>query len=234
MQHLKITVLSIISMFVMGLTFVGTAQAKWEQCAKGGTATKYTDHQCGTASGAGEWSWQEVSGTEEVRVKGSVRMVDRKTLAGISEIECSGESVGSVGPGQSARVTEIKTSGSQCRAIKVCENVETIEARNLPWQGELYDTEGKVLGHATGTGGELGWRIQCKTLLGSMTDECVVEGGKPESALFENRASGSELLVLSTAQHLRKQKCSQGGAESGEISGIAALLSANGSGLRVR
>jgi hypothetical protein len=239
MKHLKIAGLCLVSLLAVGMALTGTAQARWEQCTKGVAnsepPTKWTSNQCSAASKAGEWNWREVSSTEEVRIKGSIKMVDTKTPAGTSEVECSSEAVGSVGPGQVARITEIKTSAAQCRAIKVCENVEASEARNLPWQVEVYDTEGRTLSKYMGTGhGETGWKITCKEpILGSVTDECVVETGKPESARLENEASGTELLVLATPQQLTKQKCTQGGAKSGEITGKTAILSANGSALRV-
>ena len=81
--------------------------------------------------------------------------------------------------------------------------------------------------------GEPGWKIECKVLGISKEDECLVEAGKPESVLLENKNSSGELLVLATFQKLRKIKCSVGGAEAGEQTGSLALLQANKQGLQV-
>jgi hypothetical protein len=239
----KVAGLCLASMLAVSMAFVATASAApvWEHCTKGAVSglTKWENHNCSTISSEpskNEWQWKEVNNTEEVRLKGSLRLKDTKTLAGTSEVECSGEGVGSVGPANHDRITEIKTSAAQCRAIKVCENVEEAEARNLPWQTEVFETENKVLDKILSTGnGEPGWKVTCKApILGKTTDECLQEGAANfESILLENKATGTELLVLATFQHLRKAKCSQGGKESGEVTGSLAILQANGWGLRV-
>jgi hypothetical protein len=241
MKSMRIVGFCLLSMFAMSMALAGTAQAKWEQCSEGpsGVApTKYKNHLCEEAapSNAGEWQWNEVKGTEEGRIKGSLRLADTNTLAGEAAVECSGESIGDIGPGQFARIQEVKTEAKQCRPVKVCENVEEFKALNLPWQVEAYNTEGKHLAKLLGTvaGKEPGYLLKCKApLIGSITDECVQEEGKPESILLENKATGTELLVLATFQHLRKAKCTQGGAESGAVTGSVAILKANGWGLRI-
>jgi hypothetical protein len=167
MKSIRIVGLCLVSMFAVSMVLAGTAQAKWEQCSEGPestTPTKYKNHLCEEAApnNAGRWQWNEVKGTEEVRIKGSLRLADTKTLAGEAAIECSGELIGDIGPGQFARIQEIKTSANQCRPIKVCENAEEFEARNLPWQVEAYNTEGKHLAKLVGTvaGKEPGFKLK--------------------------------------------------------------------------
>jgi hypothetical protein len=237
MKSMRIVGFCLLSMFAMSMALAGTAQAKWEQCSEGPestTPTKYKNHLCEEAapSNAGRWQWNEVVGTEEARIKGSLRLADTKTLAG----EAAVESIGDIGPGQFARIQEVKTNAAQCRPVKICENVEEFTALNLPWQVEAYNTEGKHLSKLVGTvsGKEPGYKLKCSVpILGSITDECVQEAGKPESIQLENVATGTELLVLATFQHLRKADCTQGGKESGAVTGSVAILKANGWGLRI-
>jgi hypothetical protein len=245
MKHLiKIAGLCLASALVLGVAITGTAQASWIQCSEGTEKvlpTKYTEHQClkAAAGNAGRWQWNEVRGTEEVRIKGSLRLKDTKTLAGTSEVECSGESIGDIGPGQFGRIQTVEVSAAQCRAVKVCENVEVIKALNLPWQTELYDTEGKVLQKLTGTisGKEPAWEVECKApIIGKTNDVCEGVAGEPESLLLTNVETIStnvELLVLASFQHLRKATCSVGGKGAGEVTGSVAILKANGWGLEV-
>jgi hypothetical protein len=214
----------------------GGGSGVWEQCSEGGSATKYAEHQCVKAEGSGKWAWKENTSTEEVRIKGSLKLTDTKVpIVGKVSVECSGETTGSVGPGKYGRITKVETSAAQCRKIENCEEIKEIEARNLPWQTEIFSTEGKVVQKLTGTGsGEPGWKITCKVLGITESDECLTESEKPESILLENKLTGStELLVLATFQHARKAKCSVGGAGAGETSGSVAILKANGWGLRV-
>jgi hypothetical protein len=230
--------LCLVAVFVVGMAVsAGTASAAkqvWEQCSEGGSVTKYTEHQCKAASSTGKWEWNEIAGTEEVRLKGTLRFKDTKVpVLGTAEVECNGESAGVVGPGKLGKITEVKITATHCKGIKVCEEVKSFEARDLPWQTELYETEGKQFNKLIGDGkGEPGWKVECKTSIGTQTDECLTESEKPESLLLENKLTNGELLVLATFQHLRKAKCSQGGAEAGEITGSIGILKTNGTGLR--
>ncbi len=241
MKQLKIAGLCLVSMLAMSTAMTATASAvAWQACREGGASTKYSEDQCLAASSSGAWGWEEIKGTEKVKGVGfSLMLEDIKTPLGVAAIECTSESgEGIVGPGNKSEVLTAKIEASKCRALKVCENVESIETLHLPWQTEIFETEKKVLGKAKGTGaGEPGLRIKCKTILGSKTDECVAETGKEETATLEDVATKNgttvELLVLTTAEHKQKQDCTEGGKESGEISGLGAILLSSGAGLRV-
>jgi RHS repeat-associated protein len=236
--RLRLAGLCLVAVFAVGMAVsAGTASAAkqiWEQCSEGGSVTKYTEHQCKAASGTGKSEWNEIAGTEEVRLKGTLRFKDTKVpVLGTAEVECNGESTGVVGPGKLGKITEVKITAEHCKGIKVCEEIKHFEGRDLPWQAELYETEGKQYDKLIGDGkGEPGWKVECKTSIGTQTDECLTESEKPESLLLENKLTNGELLVLATFQHLRKAKCSQGGAESGEITGSIGISKTNGTGLR--
>jgi len=233
--------LASVSVLALSMVVSATASAGvWEHCTKGKPnvepPTKWTEHQCSTASGSGEWEWREVNGTEAVRDHGSLLLKDTKTVLGVSEVECFGTSEGEVGPKNHDRVTSITVVS--CRGIKICKATGiTVEPLHLPWQTEVYQTEGKKFDLLKGTTGEEpGWKVTCETIAGKITDECQAEG--PESLLLENKATKKgtgelELLVLATFQHLRNANCTQGKPGSGEVRGSAGILQANGWGLRV-
>ncbi len=241
MKSIKIAGLCLVSMFVVSMAFSATASATWEHCTKGAVAglTKWTDHNCSTASGTGEWQWKAINNTEEVRLKGSLKLSDTKVpLAGTVSVECSGEGIGSVGPGQLDRINKIETSPPQCRNIAKCEELKKVEAVDLPWQSEAYNTEGKHFDRLVGTGnGEPGWNVECKVLGVTKADICLQEAAKPESIALENKATvvGSEtqLLVLATFSGKEKANCEIGKEKAGEVTGSLAILQANGWGLRI-
>ncbi len=216
----------------MAITATASASPHWLVCSAGSGGTKYETAQCSKAASGGSFQWNEVTGTEPAKTKGSLLLKDTSTLIS-SSVECYGESNGAAGPGKFGRVNEIIVKPSQCRGIKDCGTVEKISAVHLPWQTELYETEGKISETLANTGnGEPGWEVECKVGSSLINDLCEQEPGKPESIGLENKETGTELLVLGTFQHLRKAKCSAGGAEKGEVTGsLAGFVS--GKGLRV-
>jgi len=172
----------------------------------------------------------EVKGTEKVMASGTLRLLDTKTLGGISEVECSGTTAGTIGPGKFDRVESIHISS--CIQKKVCENVETVKPLNLPWQTELTEKGGKVRDTIREVSGEPGWSVTCKTLLGIKTDKCETESGKEGSTTATNETIHG--YVLGEFGPTSKAKCSEGGKESGEVGGIITTLSEpTGSPIRV-
>ncbi len=235
MKFVKIAGLCLASMLIMGMAITATASAAphWLVCSEGGSATKYTTSQCTTASSTGKWQWNELTGTEAARTKGSLLLKDTGALIK-SEVECSGESIGFVGPTKYGRIEKIEVSPAQCRGIKKCEAVENVEARNLPWQTELYESEkGVILQALSSTGaGEPGWRVECKVGSNKVNDVCTQAPGTQESTLMANIATGAELLVLGTFNQKTKANCTAGGSAVGEVVGSLAGL-VPGKGLRV-
>jgi hypothetical protein len=253
MKHLKIAGLCLVSMLVMGMALAGNASAAplWLLClpnAKG----KFLDPAC-LKAGEGKWESESLgTRTDKVVLLGmTIRLEDSKTAAGKTVVQCGhGVGAGIIGPGNKGLITEakVKTPSSECEAVEGgCKKgeVEEIEGRNLPWQTEIFETEKKFLTkiEATTSGKEPGWAVKCNTLLGSKTDECVQEEGKPEFAELTNKKSGpkeEELLVLAKFEGKRKAKCSEGGTEAGLAMGQVAILLAkpnanepNGLGLSI-
>jgi hypothetical protein len=237
MKRLNIAGLCLVSMLVMGMALAGNASAAplWLLClpnAKG----KFLDPAC-LKAGEGKWE-SESLGTRTDKVVGvgfTIRMEDAKTSVGKTVVQCGhGVGAGTIGPGNKALMTEVKIQApkTECEAVEGgCKKgeVEKIEGRNLPWQVEIFETEKKFLTkiESTTSGKEPGWAMECNTLLGSKTDVCEQEAGKPEFAELANKRSGpkeEELLVLGTFEKKRHQDCSEGGVESGSVAGQIAIL----------
>ena len=246
MKHLvKIAGLCLASILVTAMAVTATASAApvWETCKEGAAGTKYTEEQCVTASGTGKWAWGEVTGTEPATSLGTLTLIDTKTPVGVVEVGCTGEGRGSVGPGKFSRVEEI--TNISCSNKKNCEVlVKPAKPLNLPWQGELEETEKTVRNYIRATNGKgAGWSVTCKTGIFELTDECTTEKGR--TAVSRNFTFGPnnfrELLVLLNFSPLAKTEdatCTIGGKESGEVLGSISLLtrraSGAGPGLRVR
>jgi len=172
----------------------------------------------------------EVKGTEKVMASGTLRLFDTKTLAGSSEVECSGTTTGTIGPGKYDRVESIHITS--CIQKKVCENVETVKPLHLPWQTELTEKGGQVRDTIREVSGEPGWSVTCKTVLGSKTDTCETETGKEGSTTATNETVHG--YVLGEFGPTSKADCSEGGKEAGEVGGIITTLSEpTGSPIRV-
>ncbi len=189
-----------------------------------------------TASAAPVWEQNgtEVKGTEKVMGTGTLKLKDTKTLLGTSEVECGGAEKGTIGPGSLDRVEVIEVQASQCAAKKVCENVEEITAKGLPWQTEVYESGKELRDNIKTTGnGEPGWRVKCKTIGGSKVDECLAEAGLVPSTKVTNETVKGVVVSEFEEEHSPKAKCTEGGAKSGAVVGLITLLSAT-AGSRIR
>jgi hypothetical protein len=230
----------------MALAGGAAAAPSWLVCLEGTGLTKYSNNQCTKAESGGKWQSMELpSGkADTVRlVTPTLTIKDTNTLLGESEVQCYGagaEVGGIIESPNKGQITEVKYKepGKNCKGLKVCKETEVTEAKgvNLPWKLELFETETKVLTKIlAGTGGkEPGWKVVCKTLGGSQTDECISESGKEEQVAFENRVSSSVLLALGTFQKLHKADCTQGGKGTGAVEGKVALLLGSGNALSIK
>jgi hypothetical protein len=236
--------LCLVAMLVVGMVAAGTASAvpKWEHCEtekETGARTKYETDQCKTeVSTGGQFSWQEVTGTEKVVSHASLLLEDEIPLVGVVSISCTGKDEGSVGPGRFDRITAI--TEIHCVTDERCEKI-TIEAepRNLPWQTELFETEGKIRDALkSGGAGEPGWAVTCEVLGIEKTDVCTSEAGTTSVENVWTKGIGEthgELLVLADfpKPNAPKAKCTVTGANTGDVLGTVATLQANGQALRV-
>jgi hypothetical protein len=244
MKHLRIAGLCLVSTFLLGLVLVGSASAAlWETCSEGTGLTKYSSNQCTTAEAGGKWQREGITATDKATITGfTLTLTDTKTALGVTKVRCDSglEGKGTVGPVGNLAVVEtleVKEAEKNCRGVEGgCESskIEKIKGVDLPWQEELFETEKKILAtiEADG-GGEPGWAVTCKTVLGSKTDTCTSEGGQTEEVLLENKLSSGSLLVLGTLEKKRKADCTEGGKESGEAEGQEAILLASKGALQV-
>jgi hypothetical protein len=257
MKHLKVAGLCLVSMLMMSMALAGTASAQplWLACLEGTsgtTPTKYTEKQCRTAASGndGTWQWNEVSGTDKVMILAmTITLTDEKVpIFGKSTIQCGhGTGAGVIGPKSKGRITEAKVTNPKTECERVsgpCKagEIEKVEGANLPWQTEMFETEGKFQTHieATTAGKEPGWSVTCNAeVTGKGTvDTCTQESEKPETVTLENKASLNsageiELLVLGTFLKKHKADCSKGGKEAGVVEGQIAILLTTGGGLRI-
>jgi len=241
MKLLRIAGLCLVAMVAMAMATAATASAApvWEQCVKGASGTKYSEHQCLTAEAKGEWGWEEVKSTEKVISHGSLLLRDKEIeiLKKSVAVSCTGKDEGSVGPGKFDRITNI--TEIKCVPDENCTKItKEAEPRNLPWQTELVEEAGKVRDVITnGKTGESapGWAVTCEVEGISATDVCTNE--KVSTAVENERTKGveGELLVLATFEkETPGANCSFGAKEgTGQVTGKVAILKENGWGLRV-
>jgi hypothetical protein len=159
-----------------------------------------------------EWLRNGVSITETLLALGEGEVLLENKNAPVikkpASLTCSGIGVGSVGVDGADEITELLTltealvsatplSGTAFSCTKgvgdeVCEAGSKVWPTNLPWLTRLMLwEEGGVTGFVdlltphTG-GGNLGWYIECKTPLVTLSEECSA----PESAVEEVNVSG--------------------------------------------
>jgi len=224
-------------MLVMGMAVTGSASAAllWLVCLKGSGLTKYSNSKCLEASAGGEWQSVGVPSGASITVKISVLSIllsdEKVPIVGKVVVKCA--NAGSRGEGLieqegkgKVRVAEYVEPEKNCSGEENCTKVKKVAGRHLPWSTEVFTTEGKNLTKIVNSGaGEPGWEVECEVLGITKADECVTEGaGKEEQVLLKNVVSATELLVAGLFAELHKAKCSLGGAGSGLVKGLIAIL----------
>jgi hypothetical protein len=227
MKSIRIAGLCLVAMFVVSMVAAGSASAAahWNTCKKEATGTKYETEGCAKTSATGTWAFEEVKGTEEARSVGTLRLIDTKVpIVSKVAVICTGEGEGSVGPGAFSRTTAIKNI--KCSAGENCEEVtKTAEPKNLPWQGELAETEKEARNYITAGGEGAGWAVACKVLGISKEDVCTVANSEiPYVTPVNVVTGGTQLVLLSFLTKAPKAKCTIGGASSGEVLGSIGVL----------
>lgn len=169
MKYLRIAGLCLVALLLMSAATAATALAGpvWQKCEKGASGTKFATEECGEASGTGEWAWAEIKGTEKSIGRGSLLLKDESVVT--VEVGCTLVEEGSFGPGKYSRV-EVATY--KCTAGKNCEEFQGAEAKNLPWQEEMYETEKAIFDKISGKSEkEPDLTVSCKVLGTKLTDE---------------------------------------------------------------
>jgi hypothetical protein len=253
MRRPKIAGLCLASMLVIGMALAGDAEAiptLWLVCLEGSNIhnAKYEDNQCTKTSGTGKWESVSLSAGKKSTVRivsFTLRLTDLSAgpLKEKATIQCNGPSPTGWGiiEGPNKGVIdkiELTSPSRECFRVEgPCETgaIEKVSGTHLPWSTELVETEEKILETVNADGaGEPGWAVSCKTLLGSKTDICEAQGGPSNLflKLLENVLRiGIALVLEGTVNHI-KGKCSEGTAESGEVSGQSGVLLYIGYGLR--
>ncbi len=258
MKSLKIAGLCLASMLVMGMALAGTASAAgplWLLCLEGkeGSApTKYRTNQCDEAASGNAGKWESVGlaagKSDTVMILAlSLRLTDKEAgpLREKSTVFCPHPTEGwglVEGPNLLLiKEAEVSSPSTECAIISgPCSKLEKIKGANLPWREELFETQKRIVSKIEPDGnGEPGWAVTCKTALGSKTDTCLSRGpGTLEEVSAETekeygRVTEGVLLVLGEFLNKGRAKCSEGGAESGEVAGKFAILLWNGNGLSI-
>jgi hypothetical protein len=237
MKSIRIAGLCLVAMFVMSMVAAGTASAapRWETCREGtASTTKYSEEECVKAESGGKWELAEVKGTEPARGFGTVVLRDTKVpIVGTVEASCTGEAIGSVGPGAFSRVEKIEEI--KCSPGKNCEEItENAKPVNLPWQGELAEegTTEKERNKISASGAGAGWAVGCKVLGISKSDECTVSNSESPYNLpfikltpYHGTTTSVWLVLLDFSPNAPKAKCSVGGTKAGEVLGSIGILS---------
>lgn len=245
MKSIRIVGLCLASLLAMGMALAGNASAAllWLVCLEGSGLTKYSGPQCTEASSTGKWqSLGLPSGVSDtIRLLAfSLRLED----SAAATIECG--DVGTIwGLIESSNKGQIKVAEitkalaeANCKVLtgvltcKEPKNIEGVKAINLPWTTEIFETEKKNLTQIkgkTGNGERPGWEVKC----GGVTDTCEEESGHPEFNELVNGVTKGILLVLARFERVGQAKCSIGGANTGHVSGLVAILLWNGNGLSI-
>ncbi len=237
MKYVKIAGTCLVAMFLMNMAIATTASASgpvWEGCTKGAAGTKYTTDECDTTSSSGEWGWAELKNTEKSTdterssIVGSLRLkITGVPVVGTVKILCSVEGTGFTGPGKFSKTEKFVFT---CSAGENCEKVEgKVEALDLPWEEEAFETEKSVLiaqTHAKSEKEGPGWKASCSVLGVKETVECHAEKGRIVVST-ENKFSGifvSRFLVLENWVEPRDVYSSNLGPSTGFVSGSSGVL----------
>jgi|ERR1022692_936081 hypothetical protein len=200
-------------------------------------------------------SWLE--GTNNVTVtilteaSGELLLENKKSAVGAASLQkCSGVLLGHIGPNSADDVTEVLTLSGvkvsatpltgefvKCELEAVCENSSKVWAVNLPWltEVELWEqgTESgfvDLLMPHTG-GGNVGWYVECKTSLLTVSEECTTAQAVVEQ---KNEPTGvldvfSEAFTLLMGAELAE--CSGNKEKSGNVEGNNGLTTIPGGGV---
>jgi len=126
-----------------------------------------------------------------------ILLEDMKPPGGAVDILCNGWTNGEITGPENGDITEILNLTESSKALSctydtkgACEGTETTaEAVHLPWLiTPLLSGTVMVIDHSSGGSGNPGYAVKCKTILGTLTDECSGESG----AEGRNVATGLE------------------------------------------
>ena len=209
MQRLKVLGLALVAVFAMGAVASASASALVWQEEVGGV-------------------FQEVANGTKVTATGKLKLLDKKggPFTEEVEVECEGNSEGTVSTGGKDAVTAI--TATACKVLKgVCPTPVTAKAVNMPeWQTQLevVGTENRdKITTTTGTK-EVGWEVSCNGTI----DKCTSASSSTKMA---NNANGTVEATFDA--NTPKANCSRGGAAQGSVSGTTVNKLVSGRALRI-
>jgi hypothetical protein len=237
--------LCLAAVLVVGMALAGDAVAAplWLVCLEGSGLTKYSNSKCTKAESSGKWQSEELASGKEDTVKltlaATLMLRDTKTTLGEAEIQCYDATTGGVIEGTNkGKITffEAEKPKESCKGIKVCKEkeVEEVKGEHLPWNLEIAETENTEKENTlftkitNGGSGEPGWKVKCKTSLGSETDTCESENAEHAGRLELANDLSSELFVLGNITWPSSAKCSLGGKNSGQIEDLVSISAHSG------
>jgi hypothetical protein len=254
MKSIKIVGLCLAAIFTMGMALAGNASAGllWLLCLEGNNNpnTRFVDSNCRSPGAGGAWESVAIGNkTDTVRIKVySLRLRDKATFAGESEIECNSDLTKDAGEGTISNTNEgkiVKAEINKTEVNKRCTRIkggckageiEEVKGANLPWATKIEMTGTETTTTIENSGaGEPGWIVKCNTLLGSKTDTCTSIKKEYETANLFNELSHiptTVLLVRARFLKAHNAECSESsGKREGQVEGLVAILLVNGNGL---
>ncbi len=190
-----------------------------------------------------EWLVGGAAITSELLVEttGELLLEDTKVpLLGKAMILCSEVFDGLVQPNSLDWITEVLTlPGTSVSSTPLtgealsCSNQENCEEPLVWFTGLPYETEVELMEDtgtffadlllAKGTGGEVGYEIECmKSVIGAITDECKTPEDVAELTLEGTTLLGKFSEAFTELAGAKLANCTQGGAESAIIEGEGA------------
>jgi len=180
----------------------------------------------------------DVTANTAATIGGELLLEDMKPPIGEAvDVLCSGTFVGTIGANGVDSVTLVEGLKGEdnkiiCTYTKkgACEGTEvTVTAVNLPWSSELMLVSEKFVDLQKGTGGEPGYEVECKTIIGTLKDKCVAESAKEIGAEVTNGTEGAVAAFLeSNSEVTPPGECSLGGKEQGLVAGSGVVKTATG------
>ncbi len=180
-----------------------------------------------------------VTATTLVESTGELLLENEKSFAGPASLEkCSGLLIGDVGPNSADDVTEVLTlagvlvgapltgTAITCVLEAICESSSKVWAVNLPWltEVELWEESPTVSGFVDllmpHTGGvSVGWYVECKTALLTVSEECTTPEGVAEKLNEPTGVLDKFSDAFTTLMGAKLALCSGNNEETGVVEG---------------
>ncbi len=178
-----------------------------------------------------------------VEVTDTILLEDKKTLLGVSSIECTGTLMGWVGPDGLGLISEVLNAADEpisstpliglpleCKEEKVCEE-GLVWPLHLGWETllELWEVGGAsdfvFLIRSESGGPNLGWYVLCEKTITKPVDECTAVAGKAD--VVELGLSGSTLTGTFSEAFTKLMEeplaeCTQSKEDSGNVESVGA------------